>query len=785
MFHRGPKSPGAFGVVLAATLCLLACDPTPEALGEFALSQRLARAQRCQIGVPDAESLARVRAQLARRPLRELQAEVVLESQRSRLGWNDASVWVGSANSPGCESALARLGVERLPGGFRFLGQDYEGPLDGLIATVGDPQRGGAPLAIVLGNDPRRALNWIDDWTPSVRPSWRTLRDGVPQREGRIDLEGRASSADALDFEELSAQLFQGGGSAQREHFRWSAFASFDVAGHAAWFESLDRAAEAAGERMSTFLRDPAELPLALRVFESASDLARVCRASGLAHARERSAGFELSLVALQDGGDNAAFEVARAWTRARAGEPRAAWLLDAVAAASAANWHGRAQADWLAHLWNGGVVPEVGQLVADESELSPHVLAPLRAALLQCCEAQQGANFAVLAWSLPPDRIEIPSDAEFRRWLEQRLAGGIERAQAQRALRRSASLAREDRRGVCLLASPPSGDEFGAGFGSAECERSLIQLAELGANAVAISWCSALEPSPPRSFGSGPAVWSQADDGALLWAMAAARRQGLQIVLLPQLVACENGGFAGQVLLNTPANQRLLFDGWARFLTHLGLCAELAGVDVLSIGGEAPDATFTRQTPENQRSWPQLPIQRGELSRLIENTRRVFSGGLTYASRWDGEAAGIEFWHELDFFAQNVFVPFGDEGSSVAPDSAEFAQSLAASFSRVSKLAEDHGLRGLVTGIGLSSSHAAWREPWRSRGELDLELQKNFYQGLLRALQAAPPGQPFPVGVFTWCWWSDPNAGGPTDRGFTPQNKPAEAVLRRVLRVQ
>ena len=32
--------------------------------------------------------------------------------------------------------------------------------------------------------------------------------------------------------------------------------------------------------------------------------------------------------------------------------------------------------------------------------------------------------------------------------------------------------------------------------------------------------------------------------------------------------------------------------------------------------------------------------------------------------------------------------------------------------------------------------------------------------------------------GVLIWRWFTDPNAGGPTDTDFTVQGKPAERVL-------
>jgi hypothetical protein len=253
-------------------------------------------------------------------------------------------------------------------------------------------------------------------------------------------------------------------------------------------------------------------------------------------------------------------------------------------------------------------------------------------------------------------------------------------------------------------------------------------------------------------------------------------------VTLAPELVATENGGWAGQVLLTTRKSQRELFAAWRAFATHVGLLAELAGADVLSLGSDAPDTAVTRVSMHNRRSAADLAALRADWSFLIAATRGAFGGGLTYAARWDGEAQGIEFWNELDFVGQNVFVPYGDPQRGESPAAGEFAQRIVGAFAHLAALAAEHDARVLVMSIGMSSTAEGWREPSRPRGELDLGVQTRFYQGLLKALQIGRRQDIAPAGLFAWCWWTSPERGGTRDRGFTPQDKPAQAPFSRVL---
>ncbi|MEO6708776.1 MAG: hypothetical protein ABI054_12000 [Planctomycetota bacterium] len=773
------------GFSRAALLCVMlaaGCGRASQRVGALELERELAGAVVVHVRVPDAAIAASARASIARHPPADREFKVTLQSESAgRIGM-DPKIWIGTPQAIGAELALEHLGVSRAAEGFRFLSQDFTGRCDGVIATVADPERPSAVLEIVVCNDPAQALRWIRDWTPTARLGWQLIQAGAIRLEGSIGRTGEAVAQGAIDVHVLELDGERDARRGEAVDYDWIASPDFDPEREASWLAGLDQAASAVRERLNSITSLGSQWRLALRIHDRPEALARVCRVRGFAHLRPLEDHDELSLVHAPGGADNGAFEVARALALISAGEPRAAWLVDAVAAMSANTWFGRSRESWLAHLWTGDLVPKVESLVVEDDGWSALLAAPLRGALLQLCEETSGADFAARSWSAPPESIALPSDLEFREFLSRTIAADIEPARAARIERRAASLELTARRGACLVASPSVSDIFAGGFGSAGCETSLDQLSKLGSSAVAISWCSALEASEPRRFGEGPLIWTQADDAALYFTILSAQRSNLSVMLLPQLVASENGGWAGQVMLTTPQSRRALFSAWRGFVTHTGLLAELAGVDVLSIGSEAPDTAVTRESERNRRTSEDLASLRTDWTFLIGSGRSAFAGGLTYASRWDGEAQGIEFWKQLDFLGQNVFVPCNAAAAVTVVNPKDQVQQLAFAFAHLAGLAQQSGVRSLVTGIGISSTDEGWRQPSRPLGAKNLDVQVRFYNAVRRALQASRQQDLAPAGLFTWLWWTDPASGGPADRGFTPQHKPAEEALGRLL---
>ena len=83
-----------------------------------------------------------------------------------------------------------------------------------------------------------------------------------------------------------------------------------------------------------------------------------------------------------------------------------------------------------------------------------------------------------------------------------------------------------------------------------------------------------------------------------------------------------------------------------------------------------------------------------------------------------------------------------------------------------------------IITEVGYRSTIDAAVRPWEwesrdteATSEEQLQTQANCYEAFLKAFWK----KDFFAGVYFWKWYSNyRDAGGPEDRNFTPQNKPA-----------
>jgi hypothetical protein len=87
-------------------------------------------------------------------------------------------------------------------------------------------------------------------------------------------------------------------------------------------------------------------------------------------------------------------------------------------------------------------------------------------------------------------------------------------------------------------------------------------------------------------------------------------------------------------------------------------------------------------------------------------------------------------------------------------------------------------GRRVVFTEIGYKSHTGATIQPWQwdAEGQIDTELQWAAYEAAFRAFWR----EPWFGGFYWWKWRPLDRSDTDTERDFTPQGKPAEAVLRR-----
>lgn len=163
---------------------------------------------------------------------------------------------------------------------------------------------------------------------------------------------------------------------------------------------------------------------------------------------------------------------------------------------------------------------------------------------------------------------------------------------------------------------------------------------------------------------------------------------------------------------------------------------------------------------------------------RIIKEVRAVYDGKLTYAANWYAEFEEIAFWDELDYIGIQAYFPLSD-----APDPT--VEQLLAGWRdplrQIETVQRKFDKPVVFTEVGYRSAAGAAGKPWEwprrdEAVEVDLDLQARCYEAFFRTFWA----RPWVAGVYWWKWFPADRRAGAPDTDFTPQNKPAEAVMAR-----
>jgi hypothetical protein len=172
--------------------------------------------------------------------------------------------------------------------------------------------------------------------------------------------------------------------------------------------------------------------------------------------------------------------------------------------------------------------------------------------------------------------------------------------------------------------------------------------------------------------------------------------------------------------------------------------------------------------------------VQRPDFwSGLIKEVRAIYDGKLTYAANWDNYE-NVAFWDELDYIGVDAYFPLSDQKS---PDAAHLIEEWEPVKRKLKIFSSRHERPILFAEFGYQSiDHTAdvhWKYEQDGRDErgLNLQAQSEAYQALFETFW----DEPWFAGGFLWKWFAGhPERGGPTDKRYTPQNKPAEKTIRR-----
>ena len=319
--------------------------------------------------------------------------------------------------------------------------------------------------------------------------------------------------------------------------------------------------------------------------------------------------------------------------------------------------------------------------------------------------------------------------------------------------------------RGISFVHTPA------APFGSDAAADSLRRLAGTGANWVAIVAPFRTNNAHDSTFFRSP---NEPDPSAVAQVIILAHSLGLKVMLQPVVLA-NDGVWNG---LFDPADQPGWFNNYRGFLADYARVAQQTGVDLFCIGTEF----FTLTRPQFSGQWRDT----------IAAVRRDYFGPLTYSANWGDkktpEYAAIDWWDQLDYIGLSAYFPLSWNNfntDALAQGWMRYQDPFGANaqgqtFSWFNDIAAVRGRWNkpvLFTKIGFASyANSPGRWDVRPDPYLELSVQANGYDATMQVWGRIDWMQ----GLFWSPWYSAPNAGGPRDNGESPQNKPAEQVLRR-----
>ncbi|WP_246125975.1 glycoside hydrolase family 113 [Bizionia myxarmorum] len=238
-----------------------------------------------------------------------------------------------------------------------------------------------------------------------------------------------------------------------------------------------------------------------------------------------------------------------------------------------------------------------------------------------------------------------------------------------------------------------------------------------------------------------------------------ALERQNIQIMLKPQIWVWR-GEYTGHIKMPTELAWKELEETYSNFILEYAKLAQEKHVALFCIGTELEQ--FIAHRPEYWQT-------------LIKLIRELYKGKLTYAANWD-EYKRTPFWSELDFIGIDAYFPISDEKTPSVEDCVIGWQPHK---KLLKELSETYDKSILFTEFGYRSMDYTGKEPWVSDYEitsLNLIAQENATEALFETFW----DENWFAGGFVWKWFHNyEERGGETDNQFTPQNKPAETVIK------
>ena len=296
--------------------------------------------------------------------------------------------------------------------------------------------------------------------------------------------------------------------------------------------------------------------------------------------------------------------------------------------------------------------------------------------------------------------------------------------------------------------------------YGSGTSDASLKELAKLGATHVAIltTWyqdkCNSTEIAPGENTPT---------DESIIHAIETAHSLGMKVMIKPHLdlIDTSDGSWRGDIACTAEPDWQVWFEHYRDFILHYAIMGQEHNVEMLCIGTE-----LTTISTIKENMWKEI---------VIKPVREAYKGALTYAANWNDEFVSVKFWDALDYVGIDAYFPLSDKKR---PTLEEIRKGWEPWLREIEDFQKKVNKPIIFPEAGYCSAEGTTKTPWEeiAGGSLDMSLQADCYRALLETFW----DKKWFCGVYWWKWGTDLRFGGPNNRGFSPQNKPAQEVLRK-----
>ncbi len=254
---------------------------------------------------------------------------------------------------------------------------------------------------------------------------------------------------------------------------------------------------------------------------------------------------------------------------------------------------------------------------------------------------------------------------------------------------------------------------------------------------------------------------WFGETENGLLQYAKRFQKENVHIMVKPHIWVWR-GEFTGNIKMDSEENWQILEDSYTAFILTYAKAAASLNAEIFCIGTELEQFVVNRPA-----FWQQL----------IQKIRAVYKGKLTYAANWD-EYTRVPFWKEIDYIGIDAYFPLSDLKS---PTVADYEAGWQPHKQAILKLQNSVNKPVLFTEFGYRSVDFNGKEPWdsnRIEGSVNLQAQANALQAIHNQFWQ----EEWFAGGFIWKWFHrHATVGGEKNNRFTPQNKPAEELIRKL----